>query len=492
VIRGLAVVCIGVASLTAFHLPGGLVTGRVVDLDGKPIAAVQIRHGSLRTSTGVDGRFRLSLPAGPGWLEASRAGYASALRPVQPGLPLLLRLSPADSDTVVLHAVGDVMAGRRFFSGDPMTHQPPQLLPGDGVAAHERLLQAVQPLLARADLTLLNLESPLLPDPVAERQGFRAAAFHPTKDYVFASSLALPAALQRAGVDMVGLANNHIFDALDPGLTSTLETLHLAGFRSGVGMFGAGSTIDQAWLPALRRVGGQTLSVLGCTTIHGSQHPVSYVASAEQSKPGAALCEARRLSASVRAAHGRGPVVVMLHGGNEYQSEPTPPISQMVEVARRAGATLVLIHHSHVLGGFHWDGRSLVALGLGNFLFDQTLWSTVPVTVAGGSPPPRSGAAGDCLPAAVASLPTSSRCGRAGGLDSARHRGQKCCPLGDSGGCDGTGCFCSGATANALAVCGCRLTTFSALVVQFPCHGVWLARGYASGAGAFAPGGWQL
>jgi hypothetical protein len=31
-----------------------------------------------------------------------------------------------------------------------------------------------------------------------------------------------------------------------------------------------------------------------------------------------------------------------------------------------------------VLGGFHWDGRSLVALGLGNFLFDQTLWSTVP------------------------------------------------------------------------------------------------------------------
>jgi len=146
VIRGLVVVCIVVAPLTACQLQGGSVTGRVVDLDGKPIAAVQIRHGSLRTSTGVDGRFRLSLPAGPGWLGASRAGYASALRPVQPGLPLLLRLSPADSDTVVLHAGGEVMAGRRSFSGDPMTHQPPQLLPGDGVAAHQRLLQSVQPL----------------------------------------------------------------------------------------------------------------------------------------------------------------------------------------------------------------------------------------------------------------------------------------------------------------------------------------------------------
>ena len=377
-IRSLVAVLVVAMPLTACQLQGGSVTGRVVDLDGKPIAAVQIRHGSLRTSTGVDGRFRLSLPAGPGWLEASRAGYASALRPVQPGLPLLLRLSPADSDTLVLHAVGDVMAGRRFFSGDSMTHQAPQLLPGDGVAAHQRLLQAVQPLLARADLTLLNLESPLLPDPVAERQGFRAAAFHPTKDYVFASSLALPAALQRAGVDMVGLANNHIFDALESGLTSTLETLQLAGYRPGTGMFGAGSTMDEAWRPAVRNVGGRPLSVLGCTTIHGSQHPISYVASAEQSKAGAALCEVRRLNAAVRAARGLGPVVVMLHGGNEYQSEPTPPMAQMADVARRAGATLVLIHHSHVLGGFQWDGRSLVALGLGNFLFDQTLWSTFP------------------------------------------------------------------------------------------------------------------
>jgi len=143
----------------------------VLDLDGKPIAAVQLRHGQTRTWSGSDGRFRLSSLAGPGWLEASRAGYASALRPVQPGLPTVVRLSPADSDTVVLHAVGDVMAGRRFFSGDLATQQAPQLLPGDGIEAHQRLLQAVQPLLARADLSLVNLESPLLPDSCGRANG---------------------------------------------------------------------------------------------------------------------------------------------------------------------------------------------------------------------------------------------------------------------------------------------------------------------------------
>ena len=377
-LRCLVAVLVVTLPLTACGVRRGVVSGRVLDLNGKPIGAVQIRHGQTRAWSGSDGHFRFESSARPGWIEVSRAGYASALRPVQPGLPTLVRLSPEDSDTVVLHAVGDVMAGRRFFTGDPATQQAPQLLPGDGVEAHQRLLQAVQPLLARADLSLVNLESPLLPDPVAERVGIRAEGFHPTSGVVFASSLALAAALQRAGVDFVALANNHTYDALDRGLSSTLETLNLAGFRSGVGVFGAGFTLDQAWQPALRGVRGRKISVLGCTTVSGSSHPISYIASAQQQKAGAALCEAHRLGEAVRSAKRFGPVVVVLHGGNEYQSDPTQPIEQMVEVARRAGATLVLNHHSHVLGGLRWDGRSLVALGLGNLLFDQTLWSTFP------------------------------------------------------------------------------------------------------------------
>jgi len=107
--------------------------------------------------------------------------------------------------------------------------------------------------------------------------------------------------------------------------------------------------LDPRWIrPGNQRDGllkGQLISVLGCTTIHGSQHPISYIVSAEQQKAGAALCQANRLSSAVRAARSFGPVVVALHGGNEYQSDPTPPMQQMVDVARRAGATLVLNHH---------------------------------------------------------------------------------------------------------------------------------------------------
>jgi hypothetical protein len=49
----------------------------------------------------------------------------------------------------------------------------------------------------------------------------------------------------------------------------------------------------------------------------------------------------------------------------------------MTTAARAAGATLVINHHPHVVGGFDWDGSSLVAWTLGNFLFDQKRWPTL-------------------------------------------------------------------------------------------------------------------
>ena len=352
--------------------------GRVLDLQGRPLAGVMVRHGDAVSTSDFDGRFLLREVAGPAWIQLSRQGYLPALRAAHPGGSLLVRLSPDDGETVVLRAAGDVMAGRRFFSGDPNSNQPPQLLPDDGLAAHQQLLAAMQPLLHQADLMLANLETPLLLDPVAERRGFRGPGFHTTKDYVFASSPSLAAALAKVGVDVLSLANNHLHDALEHGLQSTLNTLELAGFQEGEGFFGAGESPSQAWQPARRRLRGSTISLLGCTTIHGAQHPISYVASGWQRKGGAAFCELSRLSAGVEQARRSGPVVVMLHGGNEYQSEPTPPMRQMTGAALQAGAALVLNHHPHVLGGLHWTGRSLVADSLGNFLFDQTLWPTFP------------------------------------------------------------------------------------------------------------------
>jgi len=177
-------------------------------------------------------------------------------------------------------------------------------------------------------------------------------------------------------VDVLDLGNNHLFDARERGIRETLTALHRAGFASGSGHFGAGRTEAEAGLPAIARVRGRSIAFVGCTTITGDDQPVSYVAAGDD-KGGAARCEERGLAARVRALRRRSDVVVvMVHGGFEYGRAPSRNIRRVVRAARRAGATLVINHHPHVVGGLHWDGAALTAWTLGNLLFDQDVWPT--------------------------------------------------------------------------------------------------------------------
>jgi poly-gamma-glutamate synthesis protein (capsule biosynthesis protein) len=67
----------------------------------------------------------------------------------------------------------------------------------------------------------------------------------------------------------------------------------------------------------------------------------------------------------------------MIHGGNEYNRTPSGKINKFSNLARQAGATLVVNHHPHVVSGLSWDAPTLIAWSLGNFIFDQTVWSTL-------------------------------------------------------------------------------------------------------------------
>lgn len=91
---------------------------------------------------------------------------------------------------------------------------------------------------------------------------------------------------------MVGVGNNHLYDALEEGARTTLQALRKAGFEEGSGYFGAGASADAAWRPAVLEVAGQTIAFLGCTTIEGAEHFVNYVAT--ETKGGAAGCTAGR------------------------------------------------------------------------------------------------------------------------------------------------------------------------------------------------------
>lgn len=351
------------------------ITGRVISLSGSPVSGASIDTATAQTTTDGDGRFRISAGQGAQWVTVKHPRFLSRTRAAVPGAPVLIRLTPDDGETISLNFAGDTMFGRRFYDPNEDGDLSDGLLrKGAGVQEHEALLHDIQPLLANADITAVNLETPLTNNPYNDPTQIRPSDFHPTKDYAFASDTTSAAALKKSGVDVVDLGNNHLYDVLDQGIVDTRRTLR----EAGLAFFGAGMSEEEAWAPTVVKARGQQIAYLGCTTITGTEHKISYVVSDAQHKGGAAACDERMLRSAVAAAREKYPiVVVMIHGGFEYVRTPSDNIRRLTEAARDSGATLVINHHPHVVGGFDWNGSSLVAWTLGNFLFDQTVWPTL-------------------------------------------------------------------------------------------------------------------
>jgi len=363
-----------------------IIVGRVISLDGKPIQGANVYYLEQKTTTDINGHFEFRSGEGVQWVTAEHPDFLSRTRAASINSALVIRLTPDDGETVAIHFVGDTMFGRRYFDPNEDGNPNDGLLGIDATPQeHLELLRYVQPLLENADITAINLESSLSPYPYIDPTEPRPANYHPTKEYIFATHINAASAFKQSGVDVIDLANNHLYDALDQGVEDTFDGLEQAGYQGGIGYFGAGLSENQAWEPAVIDVRGQTIAFLGCTSITypfikgtPDRNAISYFASETFGKGGAARCEEDAIRAAVgEAANNYDTVVMMIHGGSEYERAPTDVVVRMTDAAREAGATLVVNHQPHVVGGFDWNDSSFVAWTLGNFAFDQTLWETL-------------------------------------------------------------------------------------------------------------------
>ncbi len=264
-----------------------LLRGVVVDERGRPIVGADVQtEGASATS---DGQGRFEIDARRGWVTVRAEGWLPRTRALTPGRRTTVRLARDLPGTVSFAFGGDVMFGRRYFDREEDGSMEGLLDLTASAADHARLLDGIRPALADADLTVVNLETPLAEDPYPDPRKPRPASFHPTKDVVFTSLPVAARALRQVGVDVVGLNNDHLFDRLEPGLAETRAALQDAGFEPGRDFLGAGGSADEAWRPAIRVVDGQRVAILGCTSDTGEQHAISYVAGAR--KGGAAGCD---------------------------------------------------------------------------------------------------------------------------------------------------------------------------------------------------------
>ncbi|HET7030689.1 MAG TPA: CapA family protein, partial [Candidatus Limnocylindrales bacterium] len=230
---------------------------------------------------------------------------------------------------------------------------------------------ALRHLLESADLAIANFENPA-PD---------SYRYH-TTGTVFSANPKLIAGLADAGIDWVGIANNHIRDAGGEGILETIANLKRYGIRSS----GAGKNLKAARTPAILDVRGVKVAFLAYDTI-----AKSYGATSERA--GSAQMSAAAVRTDVKTARKAGAdlVVVMPHWGIEYRSTPFPRQQELARYAIDAGADMVIGNHAHWAGAMEvWDGKP-IWYALGNFVFDQT-WSeptmegiTLELTFRGGT-----------------------------------------------------------------------------------------------------------
>lgn len=203
--------------------------------------------------------------------------------------------------------------------------------------------------LRRSDLTIINLECPLVEegDPIKK-----------TGPNLKASPRNIEL-LKFAGIDLVAMANNHIMDFGSDSLLGTVSLLQ----DNGISTVGVGRNLLDAQNPFSTRIKDRSLSVLNFaenewSNTHGTSpgaNPLDVVTNYY------AIQEAKRESDIV---------LVIYHGGNEFYHLPSPRLKKTLRFFVDAGASAVITHHTHVSTGYEIYKDVPIFYGLGNFCYD--------------------------------------------------------------------------------------------------------------------------
>lgn len=252
---------------------------------------------------------------------------------------------------------GDGRAWSLFGAGDVCV-QGRLAASSDAAAARDLCIGDIAADIAAADIAVANLEGPVASDAPAVAKAGPALSM----------DAATPAMLQAAGFTHVALANNHIMDHGPAGLAATLAACDAAALA----YCGAGANAAAALAPSVAETAGGTVATISiCEREFGT---------AERDRPGAAWCGGPVLDAIADAARRYDVVVVCSHGGVEEIPLPPPERRDRLRAFVRAGAALVLGHHTHVPGPWELYEGGLIFYSLGNFVFDYPGGARYPKT----------------------------------------------------------------------------------------------------------------
>lgn len=167
--------------------------------------------------------------------------------------------------------------------------------------------------------------------------------------------------LKELNINIVSLANNHIYDLGEDGLRNTINLLK----KNSIKYVGAGLNDEEASSPAVFNIKGKTLAFLAYMEPYWrAPHPAGV------DSPGINLLQMDKVLDDVRKAKEKYDYVFVLpHWGVEYTYFPLAVDRKKAWSIVKAGADGIIGSHTHQIQPWIRKGKSFIFFSLGNFLF---------------------------------------------------------------------------------------------------------------------------
>lgn len=304
--------------------PGVIILFIITALVGWQMRKPGIPEPSMPDVLGLAGP-SISSPGWPTYLSPTPIPHLSLARIFAADHAWVTQLPAAK--TVTMIATGDVIPARSVNHG--MVTRSNFRWPFEKTAE----------VLSAADMTVINLETPLLANCSPTQVGM-----------TFCGSSRAVEGLVFAGVDVATLGNNHAGNYYGEGVEETKRMLSDAGI------------VPVAQGVSYKDVKGMRFAFLTYNDIGAVE-------------PGVPWADETNIPADIRAARANADVVIVAyHWGVEYVTEPNARQKYLAHLAIDSGADVVLGNHPHWIQPVEVYKEKFIIYAHGNFVFDQE-WS---------------------------------------------------------------------------------------------------------------------
>lgn len=218
-----------------------------------------------------------------------------------------------------------------------------------------------------ADIMMLNNEFPY-----SDRGTPQAE-----KTFTFRAPTESVHTLDELGVDLVSIANNHLYDYGEEAFLDSLDTLNGAN----IPYVGGGRNIEEASKPYIIEADGCKVAFIGATQIERTPNPDTK--GATDTSPGVFRCyDPELLCETIRKTKEQCDLVVLyVHWGTESTDQLDWAQPSQAKQYTEAGADLIIGDHPHVLQELAYIEDTPIIYSLGNFWFNSKTLDTCLLTV---------------------------------------------------------------------------------------------------------------